>query len=109
MYPLEKLKFTKSPADDWKDIPTLAMVKRFKAFGFEMGAENDSLRREYTQAYHACVSYIDAQLGMLFDSLREHDLWDNTIIIFTSDHGYHLGEHFMWERLLFLRNVREFL
>ena len=99
MYPLEKLKFTKSPADDWKDIPTLAMVKRFKAFGFEMGTENDSLRREYTQAYHACISYIDAQLGMLFDSLREHDLWDNTIIIFTSDHGYHLGEHFMWGKV----------
>ena len=64
-----------------------------------MGRENDSLRREYTQAYHACISYIDAQLGMLFDALREHNLWENTIVIFTSDHGYHLGEHFMWGKV----------
>ena len=98
-YPVDKLKFPLSPANDWEDMPALAMVKRFQSFGFEMGRENDSLRREYTQAYHACISYIDAQLGMLFDALREHNLWENTIVIFTSDHGYHLGEHFMWGKV----------
>ncbi|MEC9035199.1 MAG: sulfatase [Verrucomicrobiota bacterium] len=98
-YPLKSLKFSLSPANDWEDIPDLAMVKRFKSFGFEMGSENDSLRREYTQAYHACISYVDAQLGMLFKALREHNLWENTIVIFTSDHGYHLGEHFMWGKV----------
>ena len=98
-YPVNKIKFPLSPANDWEDMPALAMVKRFQAFGFEMGRENDSLRREYTQAYHACISYIDAQLGMLFDALREHNLWENTIVIFTSDHGYHLGEHFMWGKV----------
>jgi iduronate 2-sulfatase len=98
-YPRENLKFPLSPSNDWDDIPALAMVKRFQSFGFEMGREDDSLRREYTQAYHACISYIDAQLGMLFDALREHNLWENTIVIFTSDHGYHLGEHFMWGKV----------
>ena len=98
-YPLEDLKFSLSPADDWDDIPSLAMVKRFQAFGFEMEKENDSLRREYIQAYHACISFIDAQVGMLFDALREHNLWENTIVVFTSDHGYHLGEHFMWGKV----------
>ncbi|MCP4847054.1 MAG: sulfatase, partial [Verrucomicrobiaceae bacterium] len=98
-YPVDKIKFRLSPADDWNDIPALAMVKRFQSFGFEMGREKDSLRREYTQAYHACISYIDAQLGMLFQALREHNLWEETIIIFTSDHGYHLGEHFMWGKV----------
>ncbi len=98
-YPLEKLKFPLSPANDWDDIPPLAMVKRFQSFGFEMGRENDSLRREYIQAYHACISFIDAQVGMLFDALREHNLWENTIVVFTSDHGYHLGEHFMWGKV----------
>jgi iduronate 2-sulfatase len=75
------------------------MVKRFQSFGFELGKENDVLRREYTQAYHACISYIDAQLGLLFDSLKLRGLWDDTIVIFTSDHGYHLGEHFMWGKV----------
>ena len=36
---------------------------------------------------------------MLFDALREHNLWENTIVVFTSDHGYHLGEHFMWGKV----------
>ena len=99
LYPQKELKLPLSPSNDWEDIPALAMVKRFQAFGFEMGRENDSLRRKYTQAYHACISYIDAQLGILFKSLREHNLWENTIVIFTSDHGYHLGEHFMWGKV----------
>jgi iduronate 2-sulfatase len=98
-YPRANLKFSINPSNDWNDIPALAMVKRFQSFGFELGSENDALRREYIQAYHACVSFVDAQLGMLFDSLREHDLWDDTIVIFTSDHGYHLGEHFMWGKV----------
>ncbi len=98
-YPREDLQFPLSPSNDWDDIPALAMVKRFQSFGFELGHENDSLRREYTQAYHACISYIDAQLGLLFNALREHDLWQDTIVIFTSDHGYHLGEHFMWGKV----------
>lgn len=98
-YPVQDLRFQLSPPHDWDDIPQKAMVKRFAAFGFELGEENDTLRREYTQAYHACVSFVDAQLGMLFDSLKENGLWDNTIVVFTSDHGYHLGEHFMWGKV----------
>ena len=98
-YPREGLKFPLSPSNDWDDVPTLAMVKRFQSFGFELGKENDSLRREYVQAYHACISFIDAQLGLLFGALREQGLWDETIVIFTSDHGYHLGEHFMWGKV----------
>ena len=99
LYPQKELKLPLSPSNDWEDIPKLAMVKRFQAFGFEMGRENNDLRRQYTQAYHACISYIDAQLGLLFKTLRERGLWENTIVIFTSDHGYHLGEHFMWGKV----------
>lgn len=98
-YPPADLKFRLSPSNDWDDVPNLAMVKRFRSFGFELGKENDVLRREYIQAYHACVSFIDAQLGMLFDFLRKGGLWEDTIVIFTSDHGYHLGEHFMWGKV----------
>jgi iduronate 2-sulfatase len=98
-YPKDDLRFPLPPADDWDDIPSRAMVQRFKAFGFELGKENDALRREYTQAYHACVSFIDAQIGMLFDALQRNGQWDNTIIVLTSDHGYQLGEHFMWGKV----------
>jgi arylsulfatase A-like enzyme len=48
------------------------------------------------QAYFACVSYIDAQIGKILDELRELELEQNTVVALWSDHGWHLGEHGMW-------------
>ncbi len=98
-YPRDGLHFSLPPAAFWDQAPKSAMVKRFAGFGFELGVENDALRREYTQAYHACVSFIDAQIGLLFGGLKRNGLWDNTIVVLTSDHGYQLGEHFMWGKV----------
>lgn len=99
MYPREKLIIPPALVGDWNDIPARAMVKRFKAFGFELDRENDPLRRAYTQAYHACISFIDVQIGLLLDALVRNKLWENTIVILISDHGYHLGEHYMWGKV----------
>jgi len=99
MYPREELVFSPAPADFWKQAPKSAMVQRFKAFGFELGVENDALRRAYMQAYHACISFIDAQIGLLFDALERTGHWEDTIVILTSDHGYQLGEHSMWGKV----------
>ena len=51
------------------------------------------------QAYHACISFIDAQLKLVFDALKQSGHWEDTIIVFTSDHGYHLGDHFLWGKV----------
>ena len=99
LYPQSGIKYLPNPEGDLKDVPRLALVKRAEAFGFELGVENDSLRREYMQAYHACVTFIDTQLKIMFDALKAKGLWDDTIIIFTSDHGYHLGEHYLWGKV----------
>lgn len=48
---------------------------------------------------YACISYIDAQLGRLLDALEENGLTDNTIIFLYGDHGYHLGDHGLWNKL----------
>jgi iduronate 2-sulfatase len=98
-YPLQAIRYRPTPADDWKHRPPLAMVKRYTAFGFELGKENDKLRREYMQAYHACITFIDTQIGLLLESLKRNGHWDDTIIVFTSDHGYHLGEHSLWGKV----------
>ncbi|WP_026951408.1 sulfatase [Algoriphagus mannitolivorans] len=50
-------------------------------------------------AYYASVSFMDAQVGKILDALKAEGLEDNTIVIFTSDHGFHLGEHDFWMKV----------
>lgn len=48
------------------------------------------------QAYYACISYIDAQIGLVLDALEANGLKENTVVLLWSDHGYHLGEKGLW-------------
>lgn len=50
------------------------------------------------EAYYATTSFVDAQIGKVLDKLKQTGLDKNTIIIFTSDHGYHLGEKGHWQK-----------
>ena len=100
MYPPAELKFTAASMEFWKQAPRIARTKRYEGFDFEFGVENDALRREYMQAYHACISFIDAQIGIVFDALKRSGHWDDTIVVLTSDHGYLLGEKFMWGKVM---------
>ena len=59
----------------------------------------DKERREFKRAYQACVSFADAQVGKVFDTMDRLHLWDNTIVILMGDHGYHLGEHDWWNKV----------
>lgn len=99
MYPREKLVFKPARPDFWNQAPTIAQSGSYKEFGFTLGIENDAMRRQYMQAYHACISFIDAQIALVLDAVRQNGLWDNTIIVLTSDHGFELGEHFMWGKV----------
>lgn len=44
-------------------------------------------------AYNGAISYVDAQLGILFDELKRRGLWSNTLVVVTADHGEEFGEH----------------
>lgn len=58
----------------------------------------ENIARTLIHGYYACVSYIDAQIGLILDELSALNLADNTIVILISDSGWHLGEHTIWSK-----------
>ncbi|QDV29530.1 Choline-sulfatase [Planctopirus ephydatiae] len=80
--------------EDQLDIPKPALASAKK----EQDQLTDPVRQEVLQAYFASISFMDAQVGRVLASLKENGLVDNTIVVFTSDHGYHLGEHGLWQK-----------
>ena len=56
------------------------------------------LAQEIIEAYYATISFVDAQIGRVLDKLKKTGLDKKTIVVFTSDHGYHLGEHGHWQK-----------
>jgi uncharacterized sulfatase len=58
-------------------------------------------------AYYACVAFIDAQIGLVLDAMDELRLWDRTVVVLLSDHGFHLSDHGLWGKLTnFERSAR---
>ena len=62
------------------------------------GPVSPETARKLIHGYYACVSFIDAQLGRLLESLEECGLAENTIVVIWGDHGWQLGEHGMWNK-----------
>jgi GH35 family endo-1,4-beta-xylanase len=55
-------------------------------------------QKELVHGYYACVSFIDFQIGKIIKELQNKNLLDNTIIVIWGDHGYHLGDHRLWNK-----------
>jgi iduronate 2-sulfatase len=105
MYPVDEIQLPYAPSDDRDDIPTAAFAHNCPVPNY--GLDRPTLLQAI-QAYYACVSFIDAQVGRLLDELDRLQLSDRTIVVFWSDHGYHLGEHDgVWQkRTLFEQSAR---
>ena len=93
-YPREKMRIVPDIKADQADIPPagLASYKR------EQDNMTDDQRRDALQGYYASITFMDAQVGRVVDALDRLGLAESTIIVFTSDHGYHTGEHGLWQK-----------
>ncbi len=80
---------------DWDDIPK-AGINYKTSKNMKMDAPR---QKKAVSGYYAAVTFMDAQVGKVLTALKNAGLDDKTIVIFTSDHGYHLGEHDFWAKV----------
>jgi arylsulfatase A-like enzyme len=105
-FPLDKIQTPAIPLDDLDDVPEIARklheMPRYPQLDWLRENDDDQLRR-CVQAYLACTTFVDHQVGRVLKALASSPAADNTVIVLFSDHGYHLGEkhrvskHGLWE------------
>ncbi len=103
LYPLDQVEVPTEPEGYLDTLPEPARnsIRRKK----DQIDLDDDLARQAIQAYHASISFADAQVGLILDALEENGLADNTVVVFTSDHGYHMGEHGHWQKTTLFENA----
>ncbi len=103
MYPLEKIEVPTIPKGYHDTLPKPAV----KSITRRKEEQNISMEhaKKAIQAYYASISFADAQLGRVLDTLDQTGLSGNTIVLFTSDHGYHMGEHGHWQKTTLFENA----
>jgi uncharacterized sulfatase len=99
-YPTDNIALPKVPEGHRAAGPAPAFGSAKK----EQEEMTDAQRKEAIRAYLASTAHVDAQVGKLVAALQENKLTDNTIVVFLSDHGYHLGEHGLWQKMSLFEN-----
>ena len=93
--PYSRMQLPPKLEDDWADIPKAGInYKTSKNMKMDLRRQKKAVG-----GYYASVAFMDRMVGQVLNGLKEAGLEDNTIVIFTSDHGYHLGEHDFWAKV----------
>jgi arylsulfatase A-like enzyme len=104
LYPLESITTPPYRADDLSDVPPVALrINDLPMMPTTEWARASGEWPKIMQAYLACISFVDYEIGRLLDALDGSDYADNTVVVMWSDHGYRMGEkgtfakHALWE------------
>lgn len=103
MYPLDDIEVPSTP-DGYLDTlpkPARQSITRKK----NQVNLKPELAKQAIQAYYASITFADAQVGRILDSLKQHGLDNSTVVVFTSDHGYHMGEHGHYQKTTLFENA----
>ena len=93
--PYSRMQLPPKLKDDWADIPKAGInYKTSKNMKMDVRRQKKAVG-----GYYASVAFMDRMVGQVLNGLEEAGLEDNTKVIFTSDHGYHLGEHDFWAKV----------
>lgn len=99
LYDLDLIPAPEATIDRDRDVPAVARRFDRKRDLFNDECERpvtDAMARKAIRAYYACVSFIDAQIGIVLDALDRAGLSDETIVVILGDRGFQLGEHGLW-------------
>lgn len=95
-FPLAEIKLPEVKEDDLDDVPEFA--KKVGKEDYHDIILKSNKWQEAVRAYLATVAFCDAMLGRVLDALEQGPNAANTIVVFTSDHGWYLGEKHMWHK-----------
>jgi arylsulfatase A-like enzyme len=98
MFPLDGVKVPALNPNDFDDIPPLGDQVVGGKRKFTQAVLKAGLHKSAVQAYLATTAYVDAQHGRVLDALEKSPYKDNTIVVFLSDHGFHLAEKDHWQK-----------
>jgi len=98
MFPLEEVTTPKLLKNDLADVPPLGVALTQGKSKYVAAIMKEGLHKEAVRAYLATTAYADAQFGRVLEALEKSPYRDNTIVVFLSDHGFHLGEKNHWQK-----------
>jgi arylsulfatase A-like enzyme len=95
MFPIESVRLPPYLKNDLDDCA--ATLRQLEPGGFQhfhavLSAGGERMWKQWLQAYLACTAFADEQIGKVLQALDESPYRDNTLVIVTSDNGYHIGE-----------------
>ncbi len=110
LYDFESIPDPEAPPEKDRNIPTVAkrLGRNYDIFNSHyQHPVTPEAARKAVMAYYGCASFIDAQVGLILETLERQGLKDKTIVIIFSDHGFQLGEHGLWSKYtLFEQSTR---